>query len=102
MEPEVIVPGGTPQLAADAALALVLAEQGGRYPAQQTQVLRRRAVLEPTSGYMMWSTTSGCGGRSMSSYVTCRMEQLSSSRLWSSQAGPNQLLQQTGHAKGGS
>ena len=48
MEAEVIVPGGPPQLAADAALALVLAEQGGGYPTQQTEVLRCCAVLEPT------------------------------------------------------
>jgi hypothetical protein len=47
MGAEVIVPGGPPQLAADAALAPVLAEQGGGYPPQQTEVLRRRAVLEP-------------------------------------------------------
>ena len=47
MEAEVIVPGSTPQLAADAALALVLAEQRGRYPPPQPQVRRRRAVLEP-------------------------------------------------------
>jgi hypothetical protein len=47
MEAEVIVPGRTPQLAADAALAPVLAEQGSRYPPQQPEVLRRRPVLEP-------------------------------------------------------
>src|SRR4051812_29198143 len=49
MEAELVVPGGPPQLAADAALALLLAEQGGDYPAQHPQVLRRRAVLEPAS-----------------------------------------------------
>ena len=48
MESELIVPGGAEQLAADAALAVVLAEQGHRHTPEQPQVFRRRALLQPT------------------------------------------------------
>src|SRR5262249_54224241 len=47
MEAEVIVPGGAKQLAADTALALILAKQGRDHASQQPQILRRRAVLQP-------------------------------------------------------
>src|SRR6266581_7460555 len=48
MASEVIVPGGPEQLAADTALALVLAEQGSDHTAKHSQVLRSLSVLEPT------------------------------------------------------
>src|SRR5262245_54708509 len=48
MEPELIVPGGPEQLAADTALAGVLAEQGRDHAPQHPQVLRSRAILETT------------------------------------------------------
>src|SRR5438105_2178402 len=47
MESEVVVPGSPQQLAADAALAVVLPQQGGSHPAQLPHVLPGRAVLEP-------------------------------------------------------
>ena len=47
MESEVIVPGGAEQLAADTALAVVLAEQRRRHAPQLPQVFRSPAILEP-------------------------------------------------------
>ncbi len=47
MSAEVVVPGGAAHLAADTAFAGVLTQQGHGHPAQQGQVLRRRAVLQP-------------------------------------------------------
>ena len=46
MEAEVIVPGSAVPLAADAALAFVLAEQGGGHTPQHPQVFRRSAILQ--------------------------------------------------------
>src|SRR5262249_42976128 len=46
MEAEVVVPGGAELLAADAALAVVLAEQRSRHAAEHHQVLGGRPVLQ--------------------------------------------------------
>src|SRR5262245_35642833 len=48
MEAELIVPGGAEHLAADTALAVVLAQQGGYHATEHPQVLSRGPVLEPT------------------------------------------------------
>ena len=48
MQPELIVPGGAEYLAADAAFAAILPEQGGHHAPQHPQVLRRRPVFQPT------------------------------------------------------
>src|SRR5215470_9688226 len=47
MQAEVVVPGGAELLAADAALAVVLAEQRSRHAAEHRQVLGGGPVLEP-------------------------------------------------------
>src|SRR5579859_7255068 len=48
MESELIVPGGAEQLAADTALAGILAEQGSNHASEHPQVLRGYTILEPT------------------------------------------------------